>query len=185
MGPAVAAAPPGKAVGTVTSDGTSTQLTLAAESSAENLFDSKKKDTIVTLSDRPLGDVAAEDDIGLSLKARRGDLVAVMLRIDGGKLVNVGLLYKGLSGVVKLPGQWFDYSAAGKSAGTLKLAKRDFDGHSYALSAEFAGLPAARPKPAAEAPAPAPAGPNAGTDHSASDDVEHRSQGGDGLSCRP
>lgn len=153
------AAAPGKAVGTVTIDGTATQLTLAAESSAENLFDSKKKDTIVTLSDRALGDTAAEDDIGLSLKARRGELVAVMLRIDGTKLVNAGLMYKGLSGVVKLPGQWFEFAPAGKSGGTLKLAKRDFDGHAYAMSVEFIGAPAPRPRSTAEAPAPAPARP--------------------------
>ena len=140
-----AAAAPGKAVGTVSVDGTTTTLTLAALSSTENLFDSKKTDTIVTLTDKPLGDTAAEDDMGLSMKARRGDLVALMLRIDGDKLLNVGLMYKGLSGVVKLPGAWFQYAATGKGAGTLKLAKRDFNGHSYACQLEFSATAAARP----------------------------------------
>lgn len=155
--PSVFAADPGKAVGTVTIDDVTTTLTLAAESTAENLFDSKKTDTIITLTDGALGDVAANDDIGLSMRARRGDLVVVMLRIEGTRLVNVGLMHKGLAGIDVLPGQWFQYAATGKSAGTLKLAKRETDGHTYACTVEFTAAPAADPKKTAEAPAPATA----------------------------
>src|SRR5450759_518803 len=140
--PSVFAADPGKAVGTVTIDGVTTTLTLAAESTTENLFDSKKTDTLITLTDRALGDVAPNDDIGLSLRARRGDLVVVMLRIDGTKLANVSLMYKGLSGIDKLPGQWFQYAATGKSAGTLTLATRENDGHTYACTVAFTATPA-------------------------------------------
>jgi hypothetical protein len=153
------AADPGKAVGTVTIDGVTTALTLATESTKENLFDDKKTDTIITLTDRPLNDTDANDDIGLSLRARRGDLVVVMLRIDGAKLVNVSLMYKGLAGVDKLPGQWFQYAATAKSAGTLKLAKHENDGHSYACALEFAAAPAVAPKKTVNAPAPAKAAP--------------------------
>lgn len=149
------AAAPGKAAGTVTIDGATTTLAFAVESSKENLFDSKKNDTIVTLTDRPLGDTAAGDDVELSMRARRGDIVAVMLRIDGGKLVNVSLTYKGLSGVVKLPGAWFQYAATANSAGTLKLAKHEFDGHTYACDVEFTAA-AAGPQTSTDAPAPAP-----------------------------
>ena len=45
------AADPGKAAGTVTIDGATTAMTLAVSSEAENLFDDKKKDTIVTIAD--------------------------------------------------------------------------------------------------------------------------------------
>lgn len=152
----VRAAEPGKAVGTVTIDGVTTKFAFAAESTTENLFDDKKTDTVITLTDRPLGDTAAGDDVALSMRARRGDIVALMLRIDGARLVNVTFTYKGLSGVVKLPGAWFQYAATGKSAGTLKLATRESDGNSYACDVEFAAAAAARPRPAADAPAPAP-----------------------------
>lgn len=156
--PSAFAADPGKAVGTVTIDGVTTTLTLAAESTTENLFDSKKTDTLITLTDRALGDVDANDDIGLSLRARRGDLVVVMLRIDGTKLANVSLMYEGLSGIDKLPGQWFQYAATGKSAGTLTLATRENDGHTYACTVAFTAAPAAAPKKqTADAPAPAEA----------------------------
>ncbi len=160
LAPPALAADPGKAVGTVTIDGVTTALTLAAASTAENLFDDKKKDTIITLTDRPLGDAEAGDDVSLSMRARRGDLTVAMLRIDGARLVSVSLMYKGLSGVVILPGVWFQYAATGKSAGTLTLAKRENDGHSYACQVEFAAAAAAAPKKE-EAPAPAKAAPAA------------------------
>lgn len=153
------AADPGKAVGSVTIDGVTTNLTLAAASTVEDLFDSKKTDTVITLTNHPLRDVEANDDVGLSLLARRSDLVVVMLRIDGPRLVNVGLMYRGLAGVDKLPGQWFQYAAAGKHAGTLKLATRENDGHKYACSVEFTAAPAAPTKtPGTPASTPAVAG---------------------------
>ena len=149
---------PGKAVGTVTIGGVTATLAVATESTAENLFDDKKKDTIITLTDKPLGGTDASDDIELSMRARKGELVVLMLRIDGTKLVNVGVMYKGLSGVDKLPGAWFQYATTGKGAGTLKMAKRDFDGKSYACDVQFAAAPAA-PKKVEEAPAPAKPAP--------------------------
>src|SRR5689334_8954586 len=108
------AADPGKATGTVTIDGATTTMTLAASSEGENLFDDKKKDTMVTITDRALGDAEAGDDVSLSMHARNGDFVVFMLRIDGTKLTNVSVMHKGLSGVVKLPGQWFTFTSTGK-----------------------------------------------------------------------
>jgi hypothetical protein len=157
LAPSARAADPGKATGTITIDGTTTTLTLAASSTAENLFDSKKSDTMITLTDRPLGDAQAGDDVSLSMRARKGDLVVVMLRIDGARLVNVSLMYKGLSGVVKLPGQWFTYAATGKNAGTLKLVKNENNGHTYASDLAFNAAPAAAAKKTEDAPAPAKA----------------------------
>src|SRR5690349_4494826 len=90
------AAEPGKAVGSFTYDATTVTLTHATEGRAENLFDSKKMDTIVLLSDRALGSTAPDDDIELSLRARKGDLAALMLRIDGARLINVSVFLKGL-----------------------------------------------------------------------------------------
>ena len=154
------AAEPGKAVGSFSYDTTTVTLTHATEGKAENLFDSKKTDMIVLLSDRALGATAPHDDIDISLRARKGDLAALMLRIDGGKLVNVSVFHRGLSGKILLPGAWFQYTAAKPGAGTLKLAAREFDGKKYATSVEFAAAPAPAAKPtaapAAAAPAPAP-----------------------------
>ena len=155
------AAEPGKAVGSFTYDGNTVTLAHAVEGKVESLFDSSKQDVIVVLSDKPLGATAPGDDVELSLRARKGDLGALMLRIDGAKLVNVSVFHKGLSGKVLLPGAWFDYKAAKPGTGALKLAPRDFDGHKYAATVEFESIPA--PKAAAPAPAaaatPPPAAP--------------------------
>src|SRR4051812_25555696 len=141
---AVHAADPGKAVGTFTYDGTVVTLTNATSATVENLFDDKKTDLLVVLSDRPLG-ATAVDDIDLSLRARKGDLTAVMLRLDGAKLTNVSLFYKGMNGKVLLPGAWFQYAPAKTGAGSLKLVTKEFDGHKYATAVEFAAVAAAKP----------------------------------------
>jgi hypothetical protein len=152
----VHAVEPGKALGTVTISGVSTPLAFAVETKKENLFDSKKQDTVIVLSDKPLGATAPDDEIELSMRARSGDLTVLALRIDGSKLVNVQMSHKGLSGIALLPGVWFQYSATKAGAGTLKLEPHESDGRSYAASVEFVAVPAARPAPP---PAPAPAPP--------------------------
>jgi hypothetical protein len=159
------AAEPGKAVGTVTISGVTTPLAFAVETKKENLFDSKRQDTVVVLSDKPLGKTAADDEIELSMRARTGELVVLALRIDGSKLVNVQMSHKGLSGIALLPGTWFQYSASKPGVGTLKLDSHEFDGRSYAVSVDFtaAAAPAPRPAPplAPPAPPPPPAPPKA------------------------
>lgn len=152
----VLAAEPGKAVGTVTIDKLTVNLSVATEAKVENLFDSKKQDTLVVLTDKPLGASRPDDEVGLSLRARTGELVVVALRLDGASLVNVKISHKGLSGFVTLPGAWFQYSGSKPGIGTLKLNPRAFDGRTYACAAEFAAAPAAKPVPTAPAATPAP-----------------------------
>lgn len=159
-----AAAEPGKAVGSFMFDATTVPLTMAVETRVEGLFDSSKKDTLVVLTDKALGATAPGDDVDLSLRARKGEIAALTLRIDGAKLVNVSVFHKGLAGKIVLPGAWFDYKAAKPGTGTLKLAPRDFDGKKYSTNVEFAASVAAKPAPPAApapvaAPKPAPATP--------------------------
>jgi hypothetical protein len=151
---AALAVEPGRATGTLTVDGATAKLAFATTGSVENLFDDKKKDTLIVLSDRPPGDVAADDEVGLQLAARNGELAAMVVRLDGSKLINVAVHEKGIDGMVLLPGNWFTYRPAGAAAGSITLAKREWDGHSYACSAEFVGAPA---KPTAPEAAPVPA----------------------------
>jgi len=104
------------------------------------------------LTDKALGATRPDDEVELSLRARRGELLVLALRIDGDQLVNVTVSHKGLNGLVILPGAWFQFSSS-KSGGTLLLAKRDYQGHSYAVDAAFAAAPYVVPRPN---PAPAP-----------------------------
>ena len=127
-----AAAEPGKAVGSFSFDSTTVPLAYAVETRVEGLFDSSKQDTLVVLTDKPLGTTAPSDDIDLSLRARKGEIAALMLRIDGAKLVNVSVFHKGIAGKILLPGAWFDYKASKPGTGTLKLAPREFDGKNTA-----------------------------------------------------
>lgn len=131
------AAEPGKAAGTLTFDATTVTLAYATLGKAENLFDDKKSDVLVVLTDKPLGTTAPDDDIDLSMRARKGDIAALMLRIDGARLVNVSVFHKGLSGKVILPGAWFEYSASKPGAGSLKMAARALEEHKYATSVQF------------------------------------------------
>ena len=155
-GPALASQS-GRATGTLTVDRTTTTLSFATSTTTPGLFDEKKKDTIVVLSDRPLGEIAPDDAVELHLQARSGKLVALALRLDGTKLVNVGVHAAGLDGVVVLPGQWFTYHASGPAAGLLSLAKRESDGHSYACTAEFSAALAKTVHPDETAPVARPA----------------------------
>ena len=115
------AAEPGKAVGTFTYDSTPVTLAHAVEKKVEGLFDSSKQDTLVVLSDKPLGSTAPDDDIELSLRARKGDIAALMLRIDGAKLVNVSVFHKGLAGGGGATG-----SGAGAGFGAAMAANSTF-----------------------------------------------------------
>jgi hypothetical protein len=129
----------GRANGTVTIDGTNVPLPFAVETRKDDLFDEKKRDLVVVLTDKQLSATRPDDEIGLSVKAHRGELVALALRFDGGTLVNVTVSYKSLSGLVILPGTWFQYTAGSKpGVGTLRLPAREFEGHSYALDVDYA-----------------------------------------------
>ena len=156
----VAAAPlaveTSKASGTLTIDGTEYPLLFAVETRKDNLFDEKKRDVVVVLTDKQLNVTKPDDEIGLTVKARRGELVALSLRIDGGTLVNVAVSHKDLDRLVIIPGAWFQYIAGSRpGAGRLKLIEREFEGHSLAIDVEFSAAPGAR---SATRPAAAPSG---------------------------
>jgi len=159
------AAEPGKAAGSFTYDSTAVTLAYAVETKVEGLFDSSKQDLLVVLTDKPLGETPPDDDIDLSMRARKGEITALMLRIDGPRLVNVSVFHKGLNGKVVLPGAWFEYKAAKPGSGSLTLSPRAFDDHKYGVKVEFASMaapkpaPAVAPPPAVAKPAPAPAAP--------------------------
>jgi hypothetical protein len=135
----LSAVDPGRARGAVTIDGITLPLPFAVETRKADLFDEKKRDLVIVLTDKQLSATRPDDEIGLSLKARRGELVVLALRFDGGTLVNVTVSHKTLNGLVILPGAWFDYTAGGKPGiGSLKLPTHEFEGHSYALDVDFA-----------------------------------------------
>ena len=151
------AADPGKAAGTFTYNATTVTLARAVSTKVEGLFDSAKQDTLVVLTDKPLGATAPDDGIDLSMRARTGEITGLVLRIDGSRLVNVAVFHKGLSGKTILPGAWFQYVATTPGTGSLEMATREFDGTKYSCAVEFSAAPAVKtPAPAA---APAPAAP--------------------------
>jgi hypothetical protein len=147
---------PGKAIGTATIDASTKMLAFAVETRKENLFDEKKQDIVVVLTDKPLGTTKPDDEVELSLRARRGDLLVFALRIDGNTLINVTVSHKGLNGLVILPGPWFQYTATRPGTGTLKLVKREYEGHSYAATVDFAAIPYRPPRRTTTPPAPVP-----------------------------
>lgn len=134
----LAAVDSGRAKGFVAIDGASTPLPFAVETTKDNLFDDKKRDLVVVLTDKQLSATRPDDEIGLSVKAHRGELVVLTLRFDGATLVNVTLSHQNLNGLVILPGVWFQYTAGNRpGVGTLKLPAREYEGHSYAVDVEF------------------------------------------------
>lgn len=162
------AAEPGRANGTLTIDGQPHALAFAVSHEEEDLYDSAKKNTAVVLLDRAADASVATDDWEIARWAKQGELVAIALRLDGTKLVNVRLYCAGIEGTMVLPGQWFDYrpaaAAAEQTAGSLKLSAHESDGHTYACDVEFTATPAApapeiepeteTPEVEPEAPAP-------------------------------
>lgn len=146
---ASSAADPGKAIGSLTIDGKATKLEIAVTGTVENLFDEKKKDTLIVISDRPLGEIAPDDDIEMAMRARKGQLVALSLRIDGTKLDSVTIHAQALKDTIRLPGSWFTFKGGAGKPGALTLAKREWEGNAYACSVEFNAIPA-KPKPAAK-----------------------------------
>jgi len=160
---AAAAVEPGKAAGTITIDGTAVPLTHAVRTTRPNAFDDNAVDTVVVLSDRALTREEASDEERLMARGLKGELVAVAVRFDErrgrSKLFNVTVGYKALAEMALLPDVWFEYAFKG-GVGTLKMAARDFNGHSYAASVEFAVIVPVETTVAAEAaPAIAPLPP--------------------------
>ena len=98
-------------------------------------------------------------------RALKGELAVVAVRFDErrgrSRLFNVVVGHRALAEKVLLPDVYFDYTFKG-GAGTLKMAKREFNGHTYAAALEFAvtvpveTTAAAAPPAAATASLPPP-----------------------------
>jgi len=143
----LSAAEIGRASGTVTIDGKFLALAFAVSYEEEDLYDSTKKNTAVVLTDRAVDDAMAKNEWEIGQQAKNGEIVALTLRLNGTKLVNVRVNHAGVDGTLLLPGQWFEYSPVktknDNAAGSLKLAKHTLEGHTYACTVEFAAAPVA------------------------------------------
>ena len=124
---------PGKAVGTITLDGAATRLAFAVETRQDNLFDAGKQDVVYILTDKPLGATRPDDQIELSMRAHRGELVVLALRIDGSTLVNASVRCRQLNGLAILPGSWFEQATITPGLVRLQLPKHDYEGHSVSI----------------------------------------------------
>lgn len=135
----------GRARGSISIDGRAVELSTAVLSAEgeENLFDDSKRDSIIVLASQELGLTSPDDIVELSSRAADGELTALIVRLDGSKLVNVKLVHAGLSGVVILPANWFSYSHERTGVGALKFTPQQFDGHTYAGQVSFAAKLAA------------------------------------------
>jgi hypothetical protein len=156
----VSAQAAGKVEGRVSVNGKPATLTFVAAATVENLFDSKKRDVIVVLAGRAVpADIEADDDVMLSMHARKGEFRAVGVRIDSAKkVVNVKLFDQGIQGVLMYGANDFELAAtamdAKRAAGRVRTkAPTKFDGTTLDLDATFDAVIGAAPAPAPPAPA--------------------------------
>jgi hypothetical protein len=126
--------------GTLTIDGTTTELTHAIKTTRKNPFNDFFSDPVVILSDKPISEAEAADEAALLGRAQKGDVVMIAVRFDGrprrGQLFNVGIAHQGLQQTVLLPDVWFKYTFKA-GAGTLSLPPREMAGHTYATDVKF------------------------------------------------
>jgi hypothetical protein len=129
-----------KGSGSVTVNGTTTQLTHVIKTTRKNPFNDFFSDPVVILSDKPVSEAEAADDAALLARAQKGDLVTVNVRFDGrpkrGQLFNVGINHEGLTETALLPDVWFKYTFKG-GAGTVKMEPREMAGRTYAADVQF------------------------------------------------
>jgi hypothetical protein len=137
---AFAQQPDSKGSGTLTINGTTTQLTHAIKTTRKNLFNDFFSDTVVILSDKPLTQKEADDDAALVARAQKGDVVTVAVRFDGrpkrGQLFNVGINHQGLAETALLPDVWVKYTFKG-GAGTLQMQPHALASRTYAADLQF------------------------------------------------
>jgi hypothetical protein len=131
----------GRAIGTLSIDGTAVTMSFAVRTTRQNAFDDLAQDPVVVVSNVQLTAAEASDEAALFARAQRGELVSMALRFDGrpgrGKLFNVAISHAGASDIVRLPDLWFQYTFKG-GRGTLALEPREFNAHIYAGTVEFA-----------------------------------------------
>lgn len=163
----------GSAAGKFTFDGKAVALTHAYAYTGENLFDEKKKDTFVVVTDRALpADQAPDDEVQLHVVAREGGVIALRLRIADGKATGVALFHPAAEGILLFPAQAATYAAsaaaAGEVSGHLKTPKPlELDGHTWSADLDFhAAIAAPKSAELATPPTPTkapPPGPDAAT----------------------
>lgn len=164
----------GGAAGKFTFDGKTVALTHAYAYTGENLFDEKKRDTFVVITDRTLpADQAPDDEVQLHVVAREGGLVALRLRIADGKAAGVALFHPAAEGILLFPAQAAAFTAApagaGEVSGHVKTPKPlELEGHSWGADLDFhasiAAPKSAELTPPAAAPEAAPPTPSAPED---------------------
>lgn len=147
---------PGKASGSITIDGVQTALTHAVLITRPNVFDNEAADPVIVVSNLALTTEQANDDAALLARAQKGELVTLAFRFDGrrgkGQLFNIAVNHKGLDEVALLPDVLFKHTFKG-GVGMAKVDVKDFRGHSYSGSLDFAVV---MPVETTEAAAPAP-----------------------------
>ncbi|MBK7975269.1 MAG: hypothetical protein IPK07_18955 [Deltaproteobacteria bacterium] len=152
----------GSATGRFTFDGKAVALTHAYAYTGENLFDAKKKDTFVVVTDRALpADQAPDDEVQLHVVAREGGVIALRLRIADGKAAGVALFHPAAEALLLFPAQAASHTpgpaAAGEVSGHLKTPKPlELDGHAWSADLDFHAA-IAPPKSAELTVPPAPA----------------------------
>ena len=129
-----------KGSGSVTIDGTTTQLTHAIKTTRKNPFNDFFSDPVVVLSNLPVTEAEAATDSALLKRAQTGGLITVNVRFDGrpkrGQLFNIGVNHQGLTETALLPDVWAKYTFKG-GAGTLTLPEHELAAHKYAIKVEF------------------------------------------------
>jgi hypothetical protein len=143
-----------KGSGSLTINGTTTELTHVIKTERKNPFNTFFSDPVIILSNQPITEAEAADDAVLLKRAQTGALVTVNVRFDGrpkrGQLFNVGINHQGLKETALLPDVWVKYTFKG-GAGTLTLPEHELAGRQYAAKVEFSvPMP---PEPTVEASA--------------------------------
>jgi len=137
---AISQQPPSKGSGSISVDGTITELSHAIKTTRTNPFNDFFSDPVIILSDRPLTEREAADDAMLLARAQRGEIVTLAVRFDGrpkrGQLFHVAINHKGLVETALFPDVWFKYTFKG-GAGTLKLEPHELAGRIYATDVQF------------------------------------------------
>lgn len=126
--------------GSVTVNGTTTQLTHVIKTERKNPFNNFFSDPVIILSNKPITEAEAADDAALLKRAQSGDLVTLQVRFDGrpkrGQLFNIGINHQGLTETALLPDVWAKYTfKAGE--GKVTLPEHELAGRKYAANAEF------------------------------------------------
>jgi hypothetical protein len=132
--------PDSRGSGSITINGTKTELSHAIKTTRKNPFNDFFADTVVILSDKPLTQKEADDDTALLARAKNGEATTIAVRFDGrpkrGQLFNVAVNHQGLDDTALIPDVWVKYTFKG-GAGTLKMEPHELAGRTYAADLQF------------------------------------------------